>query len=171
MASSTMTAPGTGAAYDQDRFDAHNEAGPSWLRDWRRNAFRDFESLPLPTTALEEWRYTDPKRLKWDAVGLAPEASTATVPESEATWLRERTASGRVLQVGTHIVQVELDEALRAKGVILSDLMVAAEEHAGSRLDIDSVGLVVNCEGRLVRRSEFLQHLESGFAVNGGVRA
>jgi Fe-S cluster assembly protein SufD len=124
-----MTAPGTGAAYDQDRFDAHNHAGPSWLRDWRRDSFRDFESLPLPTTALEEWRYTDPKRLKWDSVALAPEASSATVPESEAQWLRERTASGRVLQVGAHIVQVELDEALRAQGVILSDLMVAAEEH------------------------------------------
>ena len=124
-----MTAPGTGAAYDEDTFDAHNHAGPSWLQEWRRAAFRAFESLPLPTTALEEWRYTDPKRLKWDRVRLAPDASTAAVPQNEARWLRERTASGRVLQVGTHLVQVELHDALRAQGVILSDLMVAAEEH------------------------------------------
>ncbi|HSK20462.1 MAG TPA: Fe-S cluster assembly protein SufD [Longimicrobiales bacterium] len=126
---STMTAPGTGAAYDQDTFDGHNQAGPSWLRDWRRDSFRDFQTLPLPTTALEEWRYTDPKRLKWDRVRVAPDASTAAVPEVEAKWLKERTASGRVLQVGTHLVQIELDDALRGKGVILMDLAVAAEEH------------------------------------------
>ena len=82
---STMAAPRAAAAYDQDTFDAHNHAGPSWLRAWRADSFRAFESLPLPTTALEEWRYTDPKRLKWDRVRLAPDASTAAVPERQAT--------------------------------------------------------------------------------------
>src|SRR5690606_20022860 len=122
-------APGAGTAYDEDTFDARNQAGPSWLQGWRRDSYRAFQSLPLPTTALEEWRYTDPKRLKWDAVRLAPEASTAHVPDAESKWLNERTASGRVLQVGTHIVQIELNEELRAKGVILADLAIAATEH------------------------------------------
>ncbi|MGH7465778.1 MAG: SufB/SufD family protein, partial [Longimicrobiales bacterium] len=127
---STMAAPRAAAAYDQDTFDAHNHAGPTWLRAWRADSFRAFESLPLPTTALEEWRYTDPKRLKWDRVRLAPDASTAAVPAAQAEWLRGRTASGRVLQVGTHIVQVELNDELRAQGVILADLAVAAVDHA-----------------------------------------
>jgi Fe-S cluster assembly protein SufD len=139
---SAVAAPARPGAYDQDTFDAHNQAGPSWLRDWRRDSFREFESLPLPTTALEEWRYTDPKRLKWEAVHLAPDASTAAVPESRARWLRERTASGRVLQVGTHLVQVELAEGLRAQGVILMDLAVAAEEH--SELVQKHLGSAVN---------------------------
>jgi Fe-S cluster assembly protein SufD len=116
--------------WDEETFNAHNQAGPSWLRDWRTSSFRAFESQPLPTTALEEWRYTDPKRLKWDKVRLAPGASPAGVPQSVADWLHGRTASGRVLQDGTHIVEVELDASLRAQGVILADLAVAAVDHA-----------------------------------------
>jgi Fe-S cluster assembly protein SufD len=118
------------AAWDEETFNAHNDAGPSWLRDWRASSFRAFESQPLPTTALEEWRYTDPKRLKWDKVRLAPGASPAGVPQGVADWLHGRAATGRVLQVGTHIVEVELDASLRAQGVILADLAVAAVDHA-----------------------------------------
>jgi Fe-S cluster assembly protein SufD len=117
-------------AYSRDIFDARNDAGPSWLRDWRRDAFDAFDALPLPTTALEEWRYTDPKRLKWNRVQVASPASIAVVPAAEAEWLAGRTAHGRVLQVGTRVVQIELDETLRAQGVILADLGVAAVEHA-----------------------------------------
>jgi Fe-S cluster assembly protein SufD len=118
------------AAWDEATFNAHNDAGPSWLRDWRTSSFRAFESLPLPTTALEEWRYTDPKRLKWDKVRLAPGASPAGVPQGVADWLHGRAATGRVLQVGTHIVEVELDASLREQGVILADLAIAAVDHA-----------------------------------------
>lgn len=125
-----MTPARTGAAYDQESFEERNTGGPGWLQDWRRDAFQAFETLPLPTTALEEWRYTDPKRLKWDRVRPAAPASAAAVPQAEADWLAGRTANGRVLQVGTNLVQIELDETLRAKGVILADLGVAATEHA-----------------------------------------
>src|SRR5687768_16329562 len=99
------------------------------MRAWRAHAWDVYESTPLPTTQLEEWRYTDPKRLKYDVVGLAPQASTAIVPTAGAEWLASRTASGRVMQVGTRIVQAELDEELRAKGVILMDLNAAAAEY------------------------------------------
>ena len=122
---------GTGSAYGRDLFEARNEAGPQWLRTWRARAYDAFESLPLPTTQLEEWRYTDPSRLKWDKVALASPASAETVPAAEDAWLTGRTAAGRVLQVGPHIVSAELDDTLRAQGVILADLAVAAEEHAG----------------------------------------
>src|SRR5690606_35323128 len=125
-----VTAPAPVGAYDRSTFDTFNTAGPSWLRDWRRDAYRAFEDLPHPTTSLEEWRYTDPKRLKWDRVKLAPQASTAAAPVAETEWLNSRTASGRALQVGTHLVEIELDDTLRAKGVILADLAVAAEQHA-----------------------------------------
>jgi Fe-S cluster assembly protein SufD len=170
-----MTAPGTGAAYDRQEFDAHNHAGPTWLRDWRRDSFRDFESLPLPTTALEEWRYTDPKRLKWDKVSVAPGASSAAVPEAEARWLRERTASGRALQVGTHLVQIELDAALRAKGVILADLRVAAEEHPelvrkhlGSALD-ERAGKFAALNGAFWHAGVFL-YVPRGVRIDAPIR-
>ena len=80
-----MTAPGkAGPAYSRELFETRNEGGVSWLRDWRARAYDAFETLPLPTTQLEEWRYTDPSRLKWDKVGLAPSASVDTVPTARA---------------------------------------------------------------------------------------
>ena len=126
-----MNAPGKLVPYARDVFEARNEGGPAWLRDWRARAYDAFESLPLPTTQLEEWRYTDPSRLKWDKVGLAPSASADMVPAAQHEWLRSRTAAGRVLQIGPHVASVELDESLRAQGVVLADLAVAAETHAG----------------------------------------
>jgi Fe-S cluster assembly protein SufD len=127
-----MTAPGkAGPAYSRDIFEARNEGGADWLRAWRARAYEAFDALALPTTQLEEWRYTDPSRLKWDRVALAPTASPAAVPAGEHEWLSGRTAAGRVLQIGAHVASVELDESLRARGVVLADLNVAAEQYAG----------------------------------------
>lgn len=119
------------AAFNADAFEARNEAGPGWLREWRRAAWSAWEALPLPTTQLEEWRYTDPSKLKYDKVGLASLAETAPVPESEAAWLAGRAASVRVLQVGTRIVRVDADDALASKGVVVMDLERAADQYAG----------------------------------------
>jgi Fe-S cluster assembly protein SufD len=163
-------------AYSRDIFAARNDAGPSWLQDWRRAAFAAFESLPLPTTALEEWRYTDPKRLKWDRVQLASGASTETVPVAEANWLTSRTASGRVLQVGMHLVQIELDETLRAQGVILADLAVAAvdhadlvEQHLGSAVAHDA-GKFAALNGAFWHAGIFL-YVPKGVRIDAPIRA
>lgn len=126
---STTTAEGVTAAFSRDTFEARNEGGPGWLRLKRSEAWDAYEGMPLPTTQLEEWRYTDPSKLKWDKVRLASPAQTARVPDAEVEWLSSRRASGRVLQVGTHIVDIELDPALAEKGVILANLAVAAAEH------------------------------------------
>ncbi|MEX0907947.1 MAG: SufD family Fe-S cluster assembly protein, partial [Gemmatimonadota bacterium] len=127
---SAGTVEGVTTAFNADSFVARNESGPQWLRAARAAAWDVYESMPLPTTRLEEWRYTDPARLKWDKVKLASLASTASVPQAQSAWLAGRVAAGRVLQVGTHIVRTELDAELAAKGVILQDLAVAAVDHA-----------------------------------------
>jgi Fe-S cluster assembly protein SufD len=128
----SVTAPeGITDAFNQGAFDARNTAGPDWLREWRSAAWRAYESLPLPTTRLEEWRYTDPSKLKYDRVGLASAAEVAAVPQREVDWLAERAASVRVLVVGTRIVRIEMDDALAAKGVVVMDLERAAEQYDG----------------------------------------
>jgi Fe-S cluster assembly protein SufD len=125
----TAALEGITDAFNETAFNARNEAGPDWLKERRAEAWRAYESLPLPTTRLEEWRYTDPAKLKYDRVALASLAEVAPVPAAAADWLAGRTASVRVLQVGTRIVQIELDEALAAKGVVVMDLERAAAEH------------------------------------------
>ena len=108
MADVMVAAEGVTAAFNRESFEARNDAGPAWLRTWRAQQWDAYEATPLPTTQLEEWRYTDPKRLKYDVVGLASHASTASAPPAETEWLASRTASGRVLQVGTRVISVEL---------------------------------------------------------------
>ncbi|HSJ26236.1 MAG TPA: SufD family Fe-S cluster assembly protein, partial [Longimicrobiales bacterium] len=126
---STVAIEGVTEAFNETAFTARNEAGPRWLREWRTAAWHAYEALPLPTTRLEEWRYTDPSKLKYDRVGLASLAETAAVPTDAMDWLASRTASVRVMQVGTRIVSIEMDDALKAKGVVVMDLERAAEEH------------------------------------------
>jgi Fe-S cluster assembly protein SufD len=134
---------GVNATFNQTAFDARNGSGPGWLRDWRRSAWSTYEHLPLPTTQLEEWRYTDPSRLKWDRVGLSEDAAVA-VPELEREWLAGRSASIRVMQVGTRIVDIQQDESLRAKGVVVADLAAAAAEFDG--LVRDHLGRAIPAE-------------------------
>jgi Fe-S cluster assembly protein SufD len=126
---STATIEGITEAFNDTAFAARNNAGPDWLREWRSGAWRAYEAQPLPTTRLEEWRYTDPSKLKYDRVGLASLAEVAPVPVDAADWLAGRTASVRIMQVGTRIVQIEMTDELKAKGVVVMDLERAAEEH------------------------------------------
>jgi Fe-S cluster assembly protein SufD len=128
---STVAIEGVTAAFNEESFNARNERGPGWLREWRTAAWRAYESLPMPTTRLEEWRYTDPKRLKYDAVALADTAAGTPVPQTKKDWLLSRAASVRVLQVGTRLTAIEVDEALKQSGVVVMDLERAAEEYGG----------------------------------------
>jgi Fe-S cluster assembly protein SufD len=131
LADVLTAAEGITAALNRDSFEARNAGGPAWLRQWRREAWEEYESTPLPTTQLEEWRYTDPARLRWRDVALASLAADPAVPAAAASWLKGRAASGRVLQIGTQLVGIELTEELKKKGVLLADLAVAAHDHDG----------------------------------------
>ena len=69
MAEQLMTAPPAGG-YQREALERYEDEA-EWLREQRAAAFEAFERLPLPTTRLEEWRYTDPQQLRWDRVALA----------------------------------------------------------------------------------------------------
>ncbi|MGH7502627.1 MAG: Fe-S cluster assembly protein SufD [Longimicrobiales bacterium] len=110
------------APYTRAEVETRAEAGPDWLRASRLEAFDAWERLPLPTTRLEEWRYTDPRLLAWDkVVPVALDARNADAPAAGG--------AGRVVQLNGAPAHVELDAQLRAKGVILMDLAAAAQEH------------------------------------------
>jgi Fe-S cluster assembly protein SufD len=131
LADLLAAAEGMTTAFNRDTFEAHNTGSAAWLRQWRREAWEEYESTPLPTTQLEEWRYTDPARLRWREVTLASPAGSGAVPAGAVSWLKERDASGRVLQVGPHLAGIELAPDLKAKGVVLADLALAAQEYDG----------------------------------------
>ncbi len=107
---------------------------PQWLRERRSHAWDVYERTPMPTTKLEEWRYTDLKKtLDLDALKL----STAESMTDQATWparLRaamdeDRDASGHMVIIDGHVVHTDIDEGLAAKGVILESLHDAVAKH------------------------------------------
>ncbi|HUH12090.1 MAG TPA: Fe-S cluster assembly protein SufD [Longimicrobiales bacterium] len=122
---------------DRDTVERRGAEEPEWLRNGRLRAWKVYEETPLPTTRLEEWRYTEVRQLALeqvraaDATGAAPAADPpADLPERARRLVsRERLAAGRVLQVGADIVSVELDPGMAERGVILTDLRTAAREH------------------------------------------
>jgi Fe-S cluster assembly protein SufD len=108
---------------------------PAWLRERRDHAWDVYERTPMPTTKLEEWRYTDLRR-KLD-LGSLRLGTTATAPDDAEAWplrLREamaldREASGRIVLIDGHVVHTELDPTLVKKGVVLASLHDALETH------------------------------------------
>ena len=128
---------GVNAAFNASAMERLALQGPAWLGDLRREAWSAYERMPLPTSALEDWRYTDVSQLSLDAYVLtepaaagAPSANGGDPGVTAARALLEgKEAAGRVVMVDGAVVEVTLDEALREQGVVLSDLVTAAESH------------------------------------------
>ena len=106
-----------------------------WLRDARMRAHAVFADTPMPTTRLEDWRYTDIRKFfKLDAFSFAEErgplADDSTLPAGLRAVMAEATGtSARLVQVDASVVLRELPEELAAQGVVFSSLEAAAREH------------------------------------------
>ncbi len=131
MVNATVKAPeGVTKAFNKEAAAARAAADEKWLGERRLAAGDVYESLPLPTRQLAEWRYTDVSVFKLEAVRLAqPGGKKKDVPAAARAMLERGASSGHVLFVDNEIAEIALDDALRAKGVILADLRVAAREH------------------------------------------
>lgn len=108
---------------------------PTWLANRRREAWSLYERTPLPTTRLEEWRYTDLSRLlKLEKLELASWEPRAFHPQTAPVGLRtamdeDWDASGHVVSLDGSVAHVDLDAGLAAKGVVLTSLRKAVESH------------------------------------------
>ena len=106
-----------------------------WLRDGRMHAHAVFAATPMPTTRLEDWRYTDIKKvLKLDAFAFAEERGPVADAAGLPAGLRARMdeageSSARLAQVDASVVMRELPQELASQGVIFTSLEAAAREH------------------------------------------
>jgi Fe-S cluster assembly protein SufD len=123
---------------------------PDWLRESRMRAWGVYEATPMPTTKLEEWRYTDlRKKLKLDGIDLPAGAAASADRESWPVRLREtmeadHEASGHIVLIDGHVVHTDVDPSLAEQGVILDSLHDAldlypeqVQEHLGSIVPAD----------------------------------
>jgi Fe-S cluster assembly protein SufD len=122
---------------DRSRFDEAALArlpAPGFLRDLRDQAFEEWRALPIPSQQTEEWRYTDLEGFEADSFAPFAEGGRAStldeVPaeiQAAAGDIGER--AGLQIQRNSEVVTTHLEPALEARGVIFSDLDVAAERH------------------------------------------
>lgn len=119
---------GVTQAFNRDAVATLAESDVQWLGERRLQAWQAYEALPMPTRQLEEWRYTDISMFRLDKVSLAA-GSDRDVPAEARAMLERGAKAGHVLIVNGDVVEIEIPDALRAKGVILADLATAARDH------------------------------------------
>ncbi len=108
---------------------------PGWLRERRLEAWEAYERNPMPTTRLEQWRYTDLSR-KLDLEALRPLRSEplpddpSAYPEGVRTAMEaDHDASGHLVDVDGRVAHTDIAGELAEKGVVLSSLREAVAEH------------------------------------------
>lgn len=131
----TITIEGVTDAINKAAVEHRSRDEPRWLEERRLHAWSVYEDTPMPTTRLEEWRYTDLRdKLDLDALHLG---STEPIPDDPAAFpagLREamdqdREASGHLVLVDGAVVHTDIREELAERGVILMSLKQAVREH------------------------------------------
>lgn len=127
MANAVVT---RGFEVDRRALEQASAGEVEWLQQRRQNALEQYEALPMPTRQLEEWRYTDVSQFKLDKVKPAAVQPTEDVPNEARALIVSRQTSGHAIQVDGAIAEIALEESLKARGVILADLAVAAREHS-----------------------------------------
>jgi Fe-S cluster assembly protein SufD len=134
-AASTLAPEGVTAAFNADAVERLSVGEPTWLAERRSHAWSVYESTPVPSTRLEEWRYTDlKKKLSWDTLRLA---DAEPAPDDAAKWPKslraamdeDHDASGHIVLIDGHVVHADLDAGLSAKGVVLCSLHEAVDKH------------------------------------------
>jgi Fe-S cluster assembly protein SufD len=117
----------------------------AWLEERRGEARAALESTPLPTLKDENWRYTSLRGIDFDAFEAVSGAGAAL---RSTTVLGDLETAGELIQRGRDVVHVRLDEAERAKGVVLSSLDDAVDTH-GELVD-RHLGRVLDLRDRFI---------------------
>ena len=125
-----MTAPVARRGFSEEAVRAliERQDEPEWMRERRLDAWKTYESIPMPARQDEEWRRTDLRPLK--LADIAPFAvggvtHQSLLPSSE----RDEVYAGVLgLREGERVEYMLKDE-LRSQGVIFTDLRSAVREH------------------------------------------
>jgi Fe-S cluster assembly protein SufD len=100
------------------------------LAQLREVALAHFYKAELPVWRRSGFWTTSLENLDLDALETEPSPPPAGVPGVVSRTLPERPRAGRIVQSAGTVVHVELDPALREKGVILCSLEDAFADHA-----------------------------------------
>ena len=119
------------------RFDGHALAelpeSAGFTGELRRRALAEFDALPIPSQETEEWRYTDLSTFELDFTPYVPGGRATDldgVPGpllAAAGTIGDR--AGLQIQHNSDVMVMHVDPMLADRGVVFTDLDVAAAEH------------------------------------------
>ncbi|MBT8337446.1 MAG: Fe-S cluster assembly protein SufD [Gemmatimonadetes bacterium] len=135
MAESTEI-EGVTEVFNRTAVEARSANEPEWLAARRAHAWTVYEGLPMPTTRLEEWRYTDLRRaLDLEALHLGSVDPLPDDPSSYPALLRatmdeDHEAAGHLVIIDGAVVHTDIREDLASRGVVLMPLREAIHAHS-----------------------------------------
>jgi len=107
--------------------------GPDWLAEQRAAALDLFAALPLPTEAVEAWKYTDVSGIDFAAMRPATRKPAVTdagaLPERVRARLASTDVAAYLVFDGPDVVYASVPETLREQGVVFTDLRSALTSH------------------------------------------
>jgi Fe-S cluster assembly protein SufD len=121
---------------------------PTFLTNYRANAWEMYSKLAIPTIQEEAWRRTDLRGLEAGNFRLPDPESANTYPQPPAELLQPLAGSehgGQIVLMPGGDHRISVDPELTSKGVVFTDLRSAIHEHAD---------LVEKILGKVVRPDE-----------------
>ena len=112
------------------RAQANNE--PDWLIELRKNAWEQYEEMPMPTLRDESWRRTDYRSINWEEAGtvsISDNADVNDIPAENRAPLIGDEQGGLIAWVDAAVAHRELNSTITEQGVIFTDLHTAVAEH------------------------------------------
>ena len=100
---------------------------PNWLKEYRKDSLNIYNELPAEVSPLYG-KYTDAKRMDPEMVSLSTN-SNSKLPDFLSKRVEEVKKENGLIQVGTNIISTNLSEELKSKGVVISSINDALQQH------------------------------------------
>ena len=100
---------------------------PSWLKEYRHKSLSIYQEMPLEVSPLYN-KYTDANKMDPEQVSLSL-TSDETIPKFLNKRLSELENENYIFQIGSNITRVNLSSDLKSKGLVLSSIDDALNNH------------------------------------------
>ena len=101
---------------------------PDWLKEYRKNSLSVYHDLPQEVSPLYN-KYTDARRMNPEQVSLSLD-SDSSIPDFLTKRLDEIKNETSIVQIGSNIHSTNVQDELKSKGLIISSLDDALEDHS-----------------------------------------
>ena len=101
---------------------------PNWLKEYRKNSLSVYHDLPAEVSPLYN-KYTDARRMNPEQVSLST-SSDSSVPDFLAKRLDEIKNEISIVQIGSNIHSINVDDELKKKGLVISSLDDALQNNS-----------------------------------------